>query len=132
MLNLTTPSFEELAENRLLNFGLLFGEILSQKVLRKDGWKPEYFIPRFFADCAKHSGFSGIKYQSARWLRENLVLFSWLDSDIEPIGDPVRFHLEEGHVSLTGFDYKSEFIFYTCSDADIETLVHAFNARHGL
>lgn len=42
---------------------------------RSAAWKPEYYIPRYVADCARSRGFAGIKYTSVRTGGTNLVLF---------------------------------------------------------
>jgi len=72
----------------LLAFGLTYGGHLDRDVKRDQGWKPEYFVPRFIADCARMSGFNGIKFSSARSWQSNLVLFSWNDSSVKEIGSP--------------------------------------------
>ena len=51
-------------------------------------WKPEYFVPRFIADCAKQQGFDGIAFQSDKHYYVNLVLFGNFMSRVELIGDP--------------------------------------------
>lgn len=51
-------------------------------------WKPQYFLPRFIADCARAVGFSGIVYRSTRFYGECLVLFNWEASAVTPAGDP--------------------------------------------
>jgi hypothetical protein len=49
---------------------------LDSYVERKHAWKPGYMLPRFVMDAAKHAGFQGIHYPSARDSdRRNLVLF---------------------------------------------------------
>jgi len=72
----------------LLPFGLTYGGHLDLKVMRDKGWKPEYFVPRFIADCARMSGLNGIKFKGTRSWHSNLVLFSWNDSSVEAIGEP--------------------------------------------
>lgn len=72
----------------LLAFGLTYGGHLDRDVQRDQGWKPEYFIPRFIADCARMSGLKGIKFKGTRTWQSNLVLFSWNDSSVEEIGNP--------------------------------------------
>jgi len=57
-------------------------------VKRRGGWKPEYFVPRFIADCARASGFAGIRFQSPRHYDRNLVLFAWSDDGLIPEGEP--------------------------------------------
>lgn len=96
ILDLTVdPVREEIQSSNLLNFGLLFGEFLSVPVERNEGWKPDYFIPRFIADCAKKAGFNGIKYRSSRYRKQNLILFIWQDDEIEPIDNPYKFKIEK-------------------------------------
>lgn len=51
-------------------------------------WKPQYFLPRFIADCARRHGFRGIVFESPKHYGENLVLFDWEPLDIIPDGDP--------------------------------------------
>lgn len=101
ILDLTFAPLEEAAssdllpvgENDLLAVGLLYGRELSTVVERDKGWKPEYFVPRYIADCARLEGFKGIKYKSSRFHLENLVLFAWDDTFIKPQGRPYRFHI---------------------------------------
>ena len=72
----------------LLSYGLTFGGYLEREVQRAAGWKPEYFVPRFVADCARHAGRAGIKFRSSRTYGSNLVLFSWGEPAIRPVGEP--------------------------------------------
>jgi hypothetical protein len=51
-------------------------------------WKPEYLVPRFIADCARRAGYHGIIFHSVKHSDENLVLFTWEDLVITPIGGP--------------------------------------------
>lgn len=88
------PEDDSRASKNLLMFGLVYGRNLSERVERDKGWRPEYFVPRFIADCARKAGFNGIKYRSSRHWLENLVLFSWNDDAIEPIGNPYIFTLK--------------------------------------
>lgn len=101
ILDLTFAPLEEAAssnllafgENDLLAVGLLYGRELSTVVERDKGWKPECFVPRYIADCARLEGFKGIKYKSSRFHLENLVLFAWDDTFIKPHGTPYRLHI---------------------------------------
>ncbi len=62
---------------------LLSSRILCRKVLdRESKWKPEYFVTRYIADCARLAKFNGIKYDSTRGYGTNIVLF---DHHILPI-----------------------------------------------
>ncbi len=68
--------------------GLSYSGALIQLVDRSQGWKPEYFVSRYIADCAREQGFNGILVRSARHFSENLVLFSWNAEMVEPSGNP--------------------------------------------
>lgn len=94
ILDLTVdPAEEPEARKNLLTFGLIYGGELRTFVEREKGWKPEYFVPRFIADCARKEGFNGIKYKSSRYYLENLVLFSWEEESITPLGNPYKYSL---------------------------------------
>ena len=82
------PGEEKDPELDLLSFGLRYGRVLSRKVARSKGWKPEYFVPRFIADCAKTIGYNGIKFNSSRSYSINLVLFSWTTDSVQSEGEP--------------------------------------------
>jgi hypothetical protein len=51
-------------------------------------WKPEYFVPRFVADCARANGFRGVLYRSNKFDGYNAVLFAWPARQIRPEGEP--------------------------------------------
>ena len=53
--------------------GLMYFGALTRPVEREKGWKPEYLVPRFVADCARAQGFEGIAFKSARHYFDNLV-----------------------------------------------------------
>lgn len=72
----------------IIAFGLIFGGIIDKQIVRSEGWKPEYFIPRFIADSAKFNSINGIKFKSTRHYDDNLVLFSWNKKNIIPVGEP--------------------------------------------
>ena len=72
----------------VLVVGLLHSGALEHPVKRTVGWKPEYFIPRYIADCAREAGFSGILFKSTRHWADNLVLFSFDESVATAQGDP--------------------------------------------
>lgn len=77
--------------------GLIMMGILDGYVDRSQAWKPDYILPRFVMDAAKHAGFQGIHYRSARDSDgRNLVLFDrgW---PADPVGDPAR-HEREAYV----------------------------------
>ncbi len=92
ILDLTIDFYAGLhQEIELLAFGMIYGRDLTLSVERSKGWKPEYFIPRFIADCARLGGFNGIKYKSSRSPFTNIVLFSWDKKYIVPVGEPTVF-----------------------------------------
>jgi len=83
-LSSSIPSDKEIP---ILALGL--NMVLPQMIPNKDSpWKPEYFIPRFISDCAKHHGFKGIKFKSSKTYSDNIVLFDWEKKSIKPIENP--------------------------------------------
>ena len=72
----------------VLAFGLMFSGALDRPAARPVGWRPEYLVPRFVADCAKASGFTSISFTSRRHSSRNLVLFSYSADSVVPVGDP--------------------------------------------
>lgn len=78
----------------LLPIALIFGDYLSAKPERESSWRPEYFVPRFVADGARHTGFSGIWFRSTRSFGENLVLFD-TRMPLLPIGEPKLVRLDD-------------------------------------
>lgn len=71
-----------------LAFGLMHDGGVRGFADRGNSWKPEYFIPRFVADCAREKGFSGILFKSVRHWQSNLVLFKWDATNVVGEGDP--------------------------------------------
>jgi hypothetical protein len=54
-----------------------------------DNWKPDYFLTRFIMDCAKSSGYNGIKYNSTKDLfAHNIVLFHARKAQVIAMGNP--------------------------------------------
>jgi len=84
-----------------ITFGLIYGGVLQRPVMRATGWKPEYFIPRFIADCAKMYGVAGIQFLNTKHyigdflMSKNLVLFDWSKENIEPVDEPYEYKLIE-------------------------------------
>lgn len=72
----------------LLSFGLMHARVLEREVQRTAGWKPEYFVPRLIADCARQSGFKGIRFRSTKHYGRNLVLFNWIEERVKASGVP--------------------------------------------
>lgn len=77
----------ELKEISLVGVALIFSDDLVQWVDRDATVKPEYHVPRFVADAAKHAGMSGIIFRSSRHYDQNIVLFD-RHSPLEFLGDP--------------------------------------------
>jgi hypothetical protein len=89
VLNLIPEQGEDPPEGlTILTFAMMYGGVLSQPVARSEGWKPEYFIPRFVADCAKSHGFEAIKFLSSWVYHSNLVLFACNSENVVPVGQP--------------------------------------------
>ncbi|MDA8229120.1 MAG: RES family NAD+ phosphorylase [Desulfitobacterium hafniense] len=83
---------------------LLSRRLLDQKVQdRKSNWKPEYFVTRFIADCARLAGYNGIMYSSTRYTGDNAILFDVTTTLIKPVGDPIIL------VHKPSFNYKVDF-----------------------
>lgn len=75
----------------VIAYGLIHTDALRREVNRSSSWKPEYFVPRFIADCARISGFRGIRFISTRNYSINIVLFDWSDDMLPPAGEPALF-----------------------------------------
>jgi hypothetical protein len=79
----------------VLALGLMDSGALRKVVPRTSGWKPEYFIPRYIADCAREGGFNGILFKSVRHWRDNLVLFKYDQQNVVPEGQPEIVEIDE-------------------------------------
>ncbi len=78
----------------LLATAMIFGDHLNRDVDRRAGWRPEYFIPVYVADAAKHAGFKGIRFTSTRsYMDVNLVLFS-SDAPVKADGRPFTYNVK--------------------------------------
>ncbi|MBI1225158.1 MAG: RES domain-containing protein [Bacteroidetes bacterium] len=63
--------------------------VLQQSINNKDKWKPDYYLTRFIMDCAKISGYNGIKYNSTKnHSGINIVLFEFGKGVIESFEKP--------------------------------------------
>ena len=95
VLNLIPEQGEDPPDDlTILDFAMIHGGVLTQPVTRVEGWKPEYFIPRFMADCAKLQGFEGIRFPSSFVYHNNLVSFAWSTESVIPVGDPVIIEID--------------------------------------
>jgi hypothetical protein len=69
-------------DDRKLNLGgslllvaIIYNGYLGLVPNEGTSWRPEYFVPRFLADCARLEGFEGIWFSSVWDFGENLVVF---------------------------------------------------------
>lgn len=79
-----------------LRFGLGYTKALARPVERSDGWKPEYFVPRFLTDCLKRVGVKGIIFRSPYHYSDNLVLFQYEDGDVKSVNEPSLITIKKG------------------------------------
>ena len=83
-------------EANLLAIALIFSDSLHNRPKRTTSWKPEYFVPRFVADCARLKGYDGIWFSSAvSPLGENLVVFPQKIDVFKPYRKCKPFHYRE-------------------------------------
>ncbi|MCW5799984.1 MAG: RES family NAD+ phosphorylase [Nitrospira sp.] len=94
-----------------LLFGLAYTNVLAQPVERIIGWKPQYFVPRFIADCLKHAGYKGIIFRSPHHYEENLVLLEYENANIVPTGTPSIMTLPEDEDPHLPFGLRPHFDF---------------------
>jgi hypothetical protein len=82
--------------NTLLISLNVFGTI-QRKDRNNENWRPDYFLTRFIMDCAKKSGYNGIKYNSSKDTYSfNIVLFYPDNKIIKPDGKPcIEIFLKE-------------------------------------
>lgn len=59
----------------LLLIAVIYNGYLEDIPEQGMSWKPEYFVPRFLADCARLEGFEGIWFSSVWDFGENLAVF---------------------------------------------------------
>ncbi|MEZ6005383.1 MAG: RES family NAD+ phosphorylase [Planctomycetota bacterium] len=87
VLDLIAPDWCEEGRVPLLALGLLSHmDLLAPP--RDSPWKPEYFVPRYIADCAREAGFKAIRFRSTRAFGTNLVLFEWEGAGVNPVDEP--------------------------------------------
>jgi len=96
ILDVRVGSQEPDPDASIIATGLIyFSDALNSAVERNKYWKPEYFVPRFVADAAKHAGFNGILYTSNHHYFDNLVIFDLSTIEYEFKGDPYIFTLND-------------------------------------
>ena len=87
VLDLIGPDWYDEEQVPLLALGLL-SHMDNLAPPHDSPWKPEYFVPRYIADCARESGFKAIRFRSTRAWGVNLVLFDWDSRAPRPVGKP--------------------------------------------
>jgi hypothetical protein len=104
-------------DSPVIAMGLIyFSDVLNSAVERNKYWKPEYFVPRFVADAAKHAGFKGILYISNHHYSDNLVLFDPSIITYEFKGEPYILTLND-----EANKFKGNFNKHTWIDEDNDT-----------
>ncbi|RZJ49253.1 MAG: RES domain-containing protein, partial [Flavobacterium sp.] len=89
ILDLTFDWTNLSTSTQTLMIALNIKDSLIKKDRNVENWKPDYYITRFLMDCAKKSGYNGIKYNSAHGYSEyNVVIFDSKSIDIVPKGNP--------------------------------------------
>ena len=87
-------------EADLLAIAIIYNGYLQLQPQIITSWKPEYFIPRFIADCARFAGYEGIRFSSATHFGENLVVFPQKISAFAPEGECEVFVWKEQRLSM--------------------------------
>lgn len=87
LLDLRSPGYPDEIDLPVLTVGLAT-HLPDLQPEKASPWKPEYFVPRFIADCAKARGFRGILFHSRKHINDNLVLFKWDDIRLRRVGKP--------------------------------------------
>ncbi len=82
-------------DTTMLACGLTHSGAVRRFADRTNSRRPEYFVPRFIADCAREKGFNGIRFKSVRHWRTNLVLFSFDTAKVTPEGEPEMLRVED-------------------------------------
>jgi hypothetical protein len=97
VVNLRHDYFGEIDPDAdFLAVALIYNHSLVHRPKHTSSWKPEYFVPRFVADCARLKGYDGIWFSStARSLGENLVVFPEKISAFKLVGECKPFLFKE-------------------------------------
>lgn len=99
LLDLSDRSYWEEHDVPVLLLGLAHDKLSSMRPDKQRLWKPEYFVPRFIADCARHQRLRGIIFKSPRHYANNLVLFKWSKCTVVPVGKPSIMQLKNTSTS---------------------------------
>lgn len=106
ILDVRIRSSEPDPDIQILAMGIIYySNVLISSVKRNQNWKPEYFIPRFIGDAAKHKGFKGIIYSSPHHHGDNLVIFNSRRVKYSLVNEPYIYQL---HETETVFDLMVE------------------------
>lgn len=72
----------------LVALALAHTGVLRRSVNRSTSWKPEYFLPRFVADCARSAGFKALVFASHCSMGRCLAAFEWSTDNVRVKGKP--------------------------------------------
>ena len=75
--------------------GLFISRHINLQKSNDISWTPEYFIPRFIADIARHNNINGIIYSSTKTIGRNLVIFDLKKCEYKLDGDPYIFTFDK-------------------------------------
>jgi RES domain-containing protein len=71
-----TPHLGDLDLNMdMMALAIIYNGYVNKHPDYDSSWKPEYFVPRFIADCARLNSYDGILFSSAVSFGNNLVVF---------------------------------------------------------
>ena len=87
-------------ESDLLAIAIIYNGLVQDTPEHYTSWKPEYFVPRFIADCARVEGYDGILFTSATLDGDNLVVFPQKMSSFHPEGECEVFRWRDGNPQI--------------------------------
>ena len=118
VLDLKHDYFSEIdPEADFLAIALIYNHSLIHRPKRRSSWKPEYFVPRFVADCARLEGYDGIWFSSVvKHFGENLVVFPQKIDSFKTVGKCKPFLFKEkkekkmnnSHLFINLLDYEND------------------------
>lgn len=98
ILDLVIDWTEESETTSILLHALNINRTLQRNDRNKDNWTPDYYMTRFIMDCARSSGYNGIKYLSAKSPASfNYVLFYPENVKFKRQGKPKILNFQKKH-----------------------------------
>lgn len=91
VLNLCRDDRKLDLRSNLLLVAVIYNGYLGLVPGQDTSWRPEYFVPRFLADCARLEGFEAIYFSSVWDFGENLVVFPPKERAFVPHGRCKKF-----------------------------------------